>query len=641
MTIHKPHSVVAAAPMLDRSRPGKRRRGHLKPILMAVFAVFAISIGAAPVGALASGPSCPVPPGTTGVTDVGCADQLQLDGNIPHDTATSPPWDWAPGTDGSGGVMTAAGDAQSQSSTHAIDNTGVIPDYSQPDNSYFHGSATDTENSSTWKCVTQNNATNKDDLLNAYAVVFQPSSGPRTGDRMLYVASERETNNGNAYAGFWLLQNSTTCDPSVNGGLFSTTGHTTNDILLLANYTGGGSVAGLSVMRWDPTAPNNLRLVDSSSDCQNVTAAADSCGRVNSIAQTPPWPNSTGGSTAEPEGDFLEIGVDLTALGLDHNGSQTICTSTFLAESRSSQQATATLKDFASGRFNLCAATTLATDNSATANAAVGSSIFDTATLTGTAGNPLPNATGTVTYNLYSGSACTGTPVFSDQVTVSGGSVPDSAPYTVTAPGTYEWQAVYSGDTSARGIDQGSSSTCGDEPVRAGTGPALATNSAGIAGSSQNGVAGVPMQVGDTASLSGFSNLASDDTITFSLYGPTSSTPAVCSNRVLGPFQEPVDSTTGTAGTGLQSFTPTASGTYYWLATFSGDANNQPIATAVGCGDPAEAVTVVPTGVLGITDTPLADTGGSTLLVMLLGLPLVLFGLVVLAITRRRSESGA
>src|SRR5262249_22718400 len=59
-------------------------------------------------------------------------------------------------------------------------------------------------------------------------------------------------------------------------------------------------------------------------------------------------------------GEFLEEGVNLTALGL---GS---CFSNFLAETRSSQSPTATLSDFVIGNFNTC---TLNLPNTATVGA--------------------------------------------------------------------------------------------------------------------------------------------------------------------------------------------------------------------------------------------------------------------------------
>src|SRR5207302_1820809 len=54
------------------------------------------------------------------------------------------------------------------------------------------------------------------------------------------------------------------------------------------------------------------------------------------------------GATQPAAGEFLEEGVDLTALGLGG------CFSSFLAETRSSQSPTATLSDFVTGSFPLC-----------------------------------------------------------------------------------------------------------------------------------------------------------------------------------------------------------------------------------------------------------------------------------------------
>ena len=79
--------------------------------------------------------------------------------------------------------------------------------------------------------------------------------------------------------------------------------------------------------------------------------------------------------------------------------------------------------------------------------------------------------------------------------------------------------------------------------------------------------------------------------MTFNLFGPFTGGTHACdtannTNRVLGAFTVPVNTSTGVATTGSQSFTPTAAGTYYWVASFSGDVNNTTVnATNVGCGD--------------------------------------------------------
>src|SRR5262249_46738299 len=65
-------------------------------------------------------------------------------------------------------------------------------------------------------------------------------------------------------------------------------------------------------------------------------------------------------NTGPAAGEFLEEGVNLSALGLGG------CFSSFLAETRSSQSPTATLSDFVIGSFNTC---TLDLPNTATVQA--------------------------------------------------------------------------------------------------------------------------------------------------------------------------------------------------------------------------------------------------------------------------------
>ena len=79
---------------------------------------------------------------------------------------------------------------------------------------------------------------------------------------------------------------------------------------------------------------------------------------------------------------------------------------------------------------NLASPTLSSTPPSA---AVAGTGFTDSATLTGTIGN----ATGTVTYTLYSGAYPSGTVVGSDTVTVTSGVVPDSETFTVTTAGSY------------------------------------------------------------------------------------------------------------------------------------------------------------------------------------------------------------
>ena len=103
---------------------------------------------------------------------------------------------------------------------------------------------------------------------------------------------------------------------------------------------------------------------------------------------------------------------------------------------------------------------TVATGVAPTSPVVTGTSVKDQATLTGATSN----AGGTVTYNLYSGSVCTGSPVYtSNLAVVTNGVAAQSAPSFVATPaGSYTWQATYSGDINNQGPV---SSTCGSDPL--------------------------------------------------------------------------------------------------------------------------------------------------------------------------------
>jgi hypothetical protein len=175
-----------------------------------------------------------------------------------------------------------------------------------------------------------------------------------------------------------------------------------------------------------------------------------------------------------------------------------------------------------------------------------------------------------------------------------------TTPFTPTLAGFYAWQvtADFTGDQANNNPTPNPTPCTGPDseivqitPVS----PTLSTQQASPATIQVNTTA----SISDTATLSGFVLLQPGDTMTFSLFGPFTAGTPVCdttnnTNRVLGPFTAPVNTSTGVATSGPQNFTPTAPGTYYWVASFSGDVNNTALnATNVGCGDPAEAVVVI------------------------------------------------
>ena len=215
--------------------------------------------------------------------------------------------------------------------------------------------------------------------------------------------------------------------------------------------------------------------------------------------------------------------------------------------------------------------------------------INDTATVSGLF-TPIPGAT--VTFQLYGldDPTCAAAPVFTSTVALRDDFTATSEPYVVNAAGQLHWIATYNGDRNNAPV----TGVCSD-PSEISTvnrhQPAIATQST------------VSSQVGydlnDVATVTGLLRPAADATVTFVLYGPDDAScvtqPAATSTVSL------VLDASGTAGTATaQPFQTTNPGTYRWIATYNGDANNAPVSGV--CGDANETVMVtrtpIPTGLL-------------------------------------------
>jgi len=192
------------------------------------------------------------------------------------------------------------------------------------------------------------------------------------------------------------------------------------------------------------------------------------------------------------------------------------------------------------------------------------------------------NPTGTITFDLYGpgNDTCTGPPLDTSTVPVSGNGDYHSKPFTPTATGVYRWQVRYSGDNNNHGdgptecgID---SETTEISPPPSPVLPTLTTVASNAT------VLGSP--ISDTATLN--NGFLPTGTITFDVYGPdvTSCTPAAARSSTVsvhgnGPYTS-------------AEFTPTKAGTYLWVAKYSGDTHNLSVTTH--CGETGESVVVRP-----------------------------------------------
>jgi hypothetical protein len=278
-----------------------------------------------------------------------------------------------------------------------------------------------------WQCNKDNNVNSKIDIMNAYSAAYTASNG----DKIIYFGMDKNKDNGNNNVGFWFLQGNADCTSS--GSAVNWTGnHQDGDILVTSAFTSGGGVSSILVFRWaggasgcldshdnpDPHTGGCDQLpIGSGGDCKTApsagTAPVDSiCATTNSgphptntNIQTP-WLTADAtlgvGHTVVPP-DFFEGGIDITKVFGSAGGSVPSCFNTFVGDTRSSQQPTATLFDYARGQLGECSVT-MTTAPSSTANRNLGSttSITDTATVTGHAsgGGTAPAPTGTVDFFL-------------------------------------------------------------------------------------------------------------------------------------------------------------------------------------------------------------------------------------------------
>ena len=256
-----------------------------------------------------------------------------------------------------------------------------------------------------------------------------------------------------------------------------------------------------------------------------------------------------------------------------------------------------------------------------TAGAAIvqgsGSKLTDSATLSGGA-----TPTGALTFYLFAPgvtpNATDGNNVYSDTVSVNGDGTYDTSMgtnpggYLPTAAGTYQWIAVYGGDAN----NHASASNFGDEPEIVAP-PPLPPTITTTAGASV--VLGSGTKLSDSATLSGGNSPTG--TITFYLFAPGVAPSATDGNNVYSDTvaihgDGTYDLSTGTDPGGLM---PTAIGTYQWVAVYSGDANNSPVASAFGdepevvVSPPAISTFAGPSVVMGdgakLTDSAILEGG--------------------------------
>ena len=359
---------------------------------------------------------------------------FELDGNAVDQAAAGA--DWENGAEGSVAQVFIGAAAEAEAN----------------DNTYFTTGGSKDENDIPSWAITPNAVPDKDELTDAYGAIYELN-----GETWFYFGADRFDNDGDAQIGFWFFQNKV----GIANGDFTGT-HTDGDILILSEYTNGGVVDLVCAYEWDgsgggsnigaqgdcdpATNGSNLNLVAAGAECDVADGTFDICAVTNSGTADAPWTfTNKDGEHDFATGQFFEGGINLT----DMFGGQPPCFSTFLAETRSSQETDAQLKDFALGSLNTCVPPTIATqvrqDGQSLGSVGsidLGGTVTDHATFSGSKGAVEGSAAFFVCFNASSVPNCStgGTAAGTD--TISGGAA-DSDPVTPTQTGFYCFRVEY------------------------------------------------------------------------------------------------------------------------------------------------------------------------------------------------------
>jgi hypothetical protein len=214
---------------------------------------------------------------------------------------------------------------------------------------------------------------------------------------------------------------------------------------------------------------------------------------------------------------------------------------------------------------------------------------------------------GTISFSAFGpdDEGCTGAPAFTGSIYAPEAGSYGSPSFEPEHAGIYHWVADYSGDAANVAVGPTPCGQAGENALVAparptifslasgAASPKLAANRlAGATGGrigSRRGrssrrwrAAGLPIH--DTVRMRG--GVAPGGFILFSLYGPGD---VRCSGTPVFTTETEV---TDNGDYVSQSFVPTQSGTYRWVASYSGDSDNSAVGPT-GCGEPAETVEVI------------------------------------------------
>ena len=487
----------------------------------------------------------------------------------------------------------------------------------------------------------------KAEILNAYAA---KAIADDDDDQLLYFGMDRYAVDGSTDIGFWFFQDEVFACPDpdagdacdgVPDGEFAGT-HIAGDLLVLSTFTEGGAQSDIRVFTWVDSGGSEQANIDAVTsgdygDCVDASLPAGDagCATVNNTTIEAPWDNNyqfkgaaTGGWM--PAGGFFEGGVNLSEAGLDG------CFSSFLAETRSSPEITAILKDFALGAFEACDSE-LTTQPRDGAGAVIDDSdedgLIDVVIGTGSTGvlvtdaatltiNGISEWSGTLDFYLCGpiadpGVCDTGGVLVTDDLAVDQDTsqpiVSDTAK--LTEVGRYCWRAEF--DSATEGVPDATDSTLANECFEVLPVTPVLTTTAWSTGDSSGSAVTTPQPFGttlyDKANLTGTAyqpgtdgqnatypsinatmDTAAGGSITFTLVDQTA---CDATDPVAGSSGSNPEAGVTVSGDGnyfSSGFVPNSPGDYTWQASYTGDSPNT-LSTSHNdaCDETAEHVSVL------------------------------------------------
>jgi hypothetical protein len=251
---------------------------------------------------------------------------LELDGNVDYDGVPSTGVDWS--------NYTTSTHYYQSTLIHDNDQSAPYTPGERYDENIWDQGSKDTQQISEWKWKNPNNhkATDKVDIVNATAAIFE-----KDGDMIIYLQADRYANDGDAYLGAWLFRNKIT---PLGDGTFDGE-HQDGDLLMLANFTGGGVHFEVLLYQWKNGALDENPVSGYGFAIANDGNTPASSPYNNYSAKT----SNKVGDGVYPDLSFFEGGVNLSKFYADI-GMDMPCFTTIMIESRNSSSVDAALEDF-------------------------------------------------------------------------------------------------------------------------------------------------------------------------------------------------------------------------------------------------------------------------------------------------------